>query len=92
MNSLEQSATPNRRSPASGGYARTLDFQTAPYEALCGCVGVEIPSSYNWAYEDRGEPRGNPQVTAELIRNGKGRRIVCVNCSKCGGTGIAHNK
>ena len=53
------------------------DFQTAPYEALCGCVAVvynrELPPDH---------------IVQSHIRQCVGQRNVCANCKSCNGTGI----
>jgi len=54
------------------------DFQTAPYEKLCGCVGVNIPF-------DKG---ANKDVVEKLIREGEGKRTVRSYCTRCSGTGL----
>jgi hypothetical protein len=78
----------NEGSPQTTGSA--LDFQTAPYESLCGCVAVLIPAGMTDIWPDDGTP--NHKATEALIRDSEGRRNVEVNCPKCGGTGIAPNK
>ena len=60
------------------------DFQTAPYEKLCGCIGVNIPNDYLHTY-GKG---ANPALTEKLIREGEGKRIVMANCTRCSGTGL----
>ena len=62
-----------------------LDFQTAPYEALCGCVGAPLPMGLNYLWPE-GKP--NHEATERLIRDSAGNRTVMVNCPKCKGTGI----
>lgn len=61
-----------------------MDFQTAPFEMLCGCVGIYIPDHMNHLF-DKGP---NLELTERLLRDGKGKRIVLANCEKCNGTGI----
>ena len=61
-----------------------LDFQSAPFEALCGCVGILIPSHRLFMY-DKG---ANLAETERLIREGVGSRIVEANCPKCHGVGL----
>jgi hypothetical protein len=63
-----------------------VDFQTAPYEQLCGCVSAEIPPGAKWMWD-----KPNPHATEHLIRQATGRRMVCANCPDCGGTGITPN-
>lgn len=53
-----------------------MDFQTAPYEGLCGCVSI---------ITNREMP---PNIVEHLIRNMTGQRNVCANCEICGGSGI----
>ena len=65
---------------------KPLDFQTAPYDELCGCVGAVIPGHMLHLWPDDGSP--NHKATEDLIRSSKGRRTVMVNCEKCGGTGL----
>jgi hypothetical protein len=59
------------------------DFQTAPFEELCGCIAVDIPSHLLYRFD-----KPNKKLAEELIRRGEGKRIVLANCSKCGGTGL----
>ena len=54
------------------------DFQTAPYEYLCGCVSVNILS-------DKGD---NKELAEKLIREGEGKRTVRSHCTRCSGTGL----
>lgn len=65
-----------------------LDFQTAPYEALCGCVAVDVPASASWAYQDHGVEVANHEMTRRLIEANPRRRIVLANCQKCHGSGL----
>jgi hypothetical protein len=68
------------------------DFQTAPYDQLCGCVAVLVPSAANHAYQKNGKEVVNHEMTRMLIEQGKHQRIVDASCEKCGGTGIAPNE
>jgi mono/diheme cytochrome c family protein len=68
-----------------------LDFQSAPYEALCGCVAALVPRAADWAYQYHGEERSNPHMTRRLIEQAVGERIVMANCHRCHGTGLAPN-
>ena len=68
---------------------QVLDFQTAPYKTLCGCVSVMIPPGTNHLWKD---DQPNHEATAHLIRNAVGNRVVLSDCPKCGGTGIAPNR
>ena len=63
-----------------------LDFQTAAYEALCGCVAAMIPAGMNHLWKG---DQPNHAATEYLIRNAVGNRVSLSDCPKCGGTGIA---
>jgi len=54
-----------------------MDFQTAPYEKLCGCVAIITNRTTM-----------QPNSIRKLIANNEGNRNVCVNCPDCKGTGI----
>ncbi len=64
------------------------DFQTAPYDDLCGCVAALIP---DWAVDQFQPDRANIEGTKRLLEMPETQRIVEANCPKCGGTGIRHN-
>jgi hypothetical protein len=87
--------TPNQTQTARPGSLHpdcsALDFQSAPYDVLCGCVAAFVPSAGKWAYESFGEDRPNPRMTRYLIEQAVGERIVTVNCPRCHGTGLAPN-
>ena len=84
-----KASTPCELAAADGS---ALDFHTAPYEALCGCVAVEVPRHCNYAYQTPyGVERVNHDMTRQLIENGKGCRNVMANCPKCHGTGLVPN-
>ena len=76
----------NEYPPAPGS---ALDFQTAPYETLCGCVAAMIPAGMNHLWKGDAP---NHAATERLIRNAVGNRVVLSDCPKCGGTGITPNK
>ena len=60
------------------------DFQTAPYEALCGCVCVDIPGDSKHMFAKG----ANPAFAEKLIREGEGKRTVRSYCTRCSGTGL----
>lgn len=55
-----------------------MDYRTAPYEALCGCVSI---------FYDR-ETQPPDHIVQKHIKNCLGQRRVCVNCPVCKGSGI----
>jgi len=76
----------NEAYPPAPGSA--LDFQTAPYEALCGCVAAMIPAGMDHLWKGDAP---NHAATEFLIRNAIGDRVVLADYPKCGGTGITPN-
>ena len=80
------------QSSSNAHEAVLLDYQTAPYEALCGCVGCFVPAAANHMYQEYGpngpQERVNHTATEMLLRGAVGCRIVLANCDKCGGTGL----
>lgn len=62
-----------------------LDFQTAPYEKLCGCVSALIPCGLNHLWKG---DKPNHEATESLITRAVGNRIVLSDCESCGGIGI----
>lgn len=71
------------------GKGQNKDFQTAPYETLCGCVSALIPRHMQHIWK---ENVPNHVATEHLIRNAVGNRVVLSDCPKCGGTGITPNQ
>ena len=67
-----------------------LDFQSAPYEALCGCVAVMISESYGKML-DRVSEEDRRRLVKNLLDSSQGYRNVCANCPTCGGSGILPN-
>jgi hypothetical protein len=70
------------------GYAETKayqDFQNAPYEDLCGCVGAIVPT-----YLNNNVKATKPVITRSqsVVTHAQNRRIALVNCPKCKGTGL----
>jgi hypothetical protein len=61
------------------------DFQTVPYEELCGCVSALIPSALEHKWKDN---QPNHEATKQLLNSTKGQRIVDADCLICKGTGI----
>jgi hypothetical protein len=61
-----------------------IDFQECPYDILCGCVAIFIPSHMQYLW-NKGP---NLEATKRLLENGKGKRIVLADCPCCSGSGI----
>lgn len=66
-----------------------MDFQTADYDDLCGCVSAPVPVYLGHLWKDAsGKERVNHEATRRLIEDSKGDRVVLANCEKCGGSGL----
>lgn len=63
-------------------------FQTAPYEKLCGCVSAPIPT---WAERQFKDDVPNIEATRRLIESHEGCRMVDADCPICDATGMLPN-